>query len=162
MTFKAFLTAFPQTNRAYHTGGGCMAWRIEMSNGWHILVTSPNDACLPEPRDRRVGVGMYGDNGEYWDDEQPVLTWKDAIAWVRHRLVCADALFAATIKLYHVLADLETDIVLARRGTALRALWDTKHTLLEKFFDVEVYRRAIAPTPDDVRIAGMGVRRDYR
>jgi hypothetical protein len=65
---------YPQAEEAT-TGGPCTAWYIELPEGneAHILITEPDDAYMPKPDDRVVGVGVYT-NGERseWRFQGPV------------------------------------------------------------------------------------------
>lgn len=43
----------------YHTGGGCMAWRKESSDGSYYLITDESGCYLPEDDDRPFILGRY-------------------------------------------------------------------------------------------------------
>lgn len=46
----------------YHTGGGCMAWRMGLPNNCYILATDPEDAYTPSDDCTHVAVGFYSDD----------------------------------------------------------------------------------------------------
>jgi hypothetical protein len=89
-TAADFLAAFPQTRLDHCTGGGCMAWLIELPNNRYILVTDPDDADVPDPHTTTVGCNSYDADGqcEQGDDNAAYAakTWAEAIEFVRERL----------------------------------------------------------------------------
>lgn len=66
-TYEQFLDAFPETDRCYHTGGGCTAWLIELDKPGgerYVLVTAHDDSSRPVSTDTGVDVGLYDTESE--------------------------------------------------------------------------------------------------
>lgn len=83
----SFLAEFPQVKDEY-TGGGCRAWRLDLTDGSHLLLTDDGGAMPPEFNDDEVTVGHYDADGEPFDAWScSVFTWGDAATYVRD--VCA-------------------------------------------------------------------------
>jgi hypothetical protein len=80
-----FLAAFPQTERGFNTGGGCMAWRLPLRNGGEILITDGDGGYQPERTDIEIVVGRYFADGDPIDDAE-ILTWAEAIEFVTRSL----------------------------------------------------------------------------
>jgi len=50
---------------AWETGGGCMAWRMDLDGDRYLMVTDEDGFTLPDCPDAPVLVGMYkGEDGE--------------------------------------------------------------------------------------------------
>jgi hypothetical protein len=56
----------------YHTGGGCMALRLECAGESYILITDADGARLPGKRATEVAVGRYAASGDTWSDAETV------------------------------------------------------------------------------------------
>lgn len=78
---REFLDAFVVETK-HHTGGGCMAWRLEMPRGWYVLVTDLDGASEPADDDEAVMVGLHDPDGDEHEVRDPV-SWALAIAIVR-------------------------------------------------------------------------------
>lgn len=102
---------------AWHTGGGCMAWRRELPDGGHLLVTAGDDGLDADPAEAAWCVGRYGA--------------EEGFAFVHARMTLADAIAAgprlpapvgrdgeAAELTYETLADAEAGILADPGGPA--------------------------------------------
>lgn len=159
-----FLAAFPQTMTDYHTGGGCMAWKIALPDGTHLLLTGEDGSLCPDTRDTSALIGHYHDaDGSPVTGECDLLEWPEAIKLVRERIDIAvedaaaavgfglvpdeslgdDTLHSAMVALYEELSNIELDIAeLGDREPAERAevaaIYWQQHAKLAQFFDHSV------------------------
>ncbi len=56
----------------YHTGGGCMALRLECAGESYILITDAEDAQLPGESATEVAAGRYAASGDTWIEAETV------------------------------------------------------------------------------------------
>lgn len=62
---------FP-TLETYHTGGGCMALRLECAGESYLLITDTDGLRLPNEFATQVAAGRYAANGDVWADGENV------------------------------------------------------------------------------------------
>jgi len=65
----------------WHTGGGCMAWRKDLSDGGYLMITIDGTE-LGDWRGRnkkQYDLGRYDENGEAWVLAGAALTLAEAI-----------------------------------------------------------------------------------
>lgn len=82
--YVTFLDAFPTTWA--HTGGGCMAWQIDLPDGTHLLLTDDGGGEPPAAADDEVTVGWYDAEGQPMTGDCDVATWAEAADIVRKRM----------------------------------------------------------------------------
>lgn len=79
----AFLKAHPAVVTDVSTGGGCMAWTLDLPNGEQLMFTSGEDGGYqPAPADDTVTVGYYDARGEWDEVNRPEYTWSELAAFV--------------------------------------------------------------------------------
>lgn len=61
----------------YHTGGGCMAYMMDLPNGCYVLVSS--DLSLPETYDEECSAGLHHEDGDV--SPLPNMTAREALAF---------------------------------------------------------------------------------
>jgi hypothetical protein len=84
--FEQFLAAFPHIDQDEETGGGCAAWRLDLPDGGHALITRTDDPSPPLPSDERVAVGFYNDDGEEPGYEVVECSWREAASLIMTRV----------------------------------------------------------------------------
>ena len=60
-------TLYPSTY-IWHTGGGCLAMRLDCADAGYLLMTDAEDPCVPEPDATEVMLGRYAANGDLVDE----------------------------------------------------------------------------------------------
>jgi hypothetical protein len=67
---------------ASHTGGGCMAWRKPVGNGWFWTICDEGNGLGDRP-DEPYHAGLYHRDGSFIDADELLPSLDDAIAWCR-------------------------------------------------------------------------------
>jgi hypothetical protein len=65
-----------------HTGGGCMAWRKPVGNGWFWTICDEGNGLGDRP-DEPYHAGLYHRDGSFIDADELLPSLDDAIAWCR-------------------------------------------------------------------------------
>lgn len=118
----------------WHTGGGCFAFRLDCDAGEYILMTTVEDAQIPDMDARRVALGRYAANGEVIDEvmSQPVdrvETWiEEALASARDPVNVSDY-FAKHLGASHGDETLRAVLVDSPCGQSCRRAIDAAATL---------------------------------
>lgn len=60
------------TLETYHTGGGCMALRLDCAGDSYLLITDTDGSRLPGEFATQVAAGRYAANGDVWVDAEDV------------------------------------------------------------------------------------------
>jgi hypothetical protein len=66
----------------HHTGGGCMAWRKPVGNGWFWTICDEGNGLGDRP-DEPYHAGLYHRDGAFIDADELLPSLDDAIAWCR-------------------------------------------------------------------------------
>lgn len=66
------------------TGGGCTAWRKDLADGWHILITDSEGTAHHVDADESWLVGTHGPEGEYSDSLDQARNEEFALQLAQH------------------------------------------------------------------------------
>lgn len=67
----------------HHTGGGCLAWSVDLTDGFHVLVTCGDNEVDGDPDAEIWHWGVYDDDGGFIE-HMKTTRLKDALVTAKH------------------------------------------------------------------------------